>query len=83
VLKLLVIVAVVLGAGALFGTRRDTPFMRWGIVLALVGLLVMLSSAIFTMRAVTFGIALALIGVGAYYFGRLVRKEQLFVAKPK
>jgi hypothetical protein len=82
-MKLLVILAVVLGAGALFGTRRDTPFMRWGIILALAGLLIMLSTTFFTFRGVTIGIALALIGVGAYYFGRLVRKEQLFVAKPK
>lgn len=82
-MKLLVIVAVVLGLGALFGTRRDTPFMRWGIILALAGLVVMLSSTLFAFRAVTIGIVLALIGVGAYYFGRLVRKEQLFVAKPK
>ncbi len=82
-LKLLVIVAVVLGAGALFGTRRDTPFMRWGIILALAGLLVMLSAAFFTFNGLKVGIALALIGVVAYYFGRLVRKEQLFVAKPK
>lgn len=82
-MKFLVIVAVVLGLGALFGTRRDTPFMRWGIILALVGLLIMLSTTFFTFRGLTIGIALALIGVGAYYFGRLVRKEQLFVAKPK
>lgn len=82
-MKLLVIVAVVLGLGALFGTRRDTPFMRWGILLALAGLLLMLSATFFTFKGVTFGIALALIGVGAYYFGRIVRKEQLFVAKPK
>lgn len=81
--KFLVLVAVLLGAGALFGTRRDTPFIRWGIVLALAGLLIMLSTTFFTFRGVTIGIALALIGVGAYYFGRLVRKEQLFVAKPK
>jgi hypothetical protein len=82
-MKLIVIVAVLLGLGALFGTRRDTPFMRWGIVIALAGMLLMASSAFFTFRGVTFGIALAFIGVAAYYFGRLVRKEQLFVAKPK
>lgn len=82
-MKLIVVVAVLLGLGALFGTRRDTPFMRWGIVIALAGMLLMASSALFTFRGVTFGIVLAFIGVGAYYFGRLVRKEQLFVAKPK
>lgn len=82
-MKLIAIVAIVMGVAALFGTRRDTPFMRWGIVLTLVGVLLMASSALFTFRGVTYGIALALAGVAAYYFGRLVRKEQLFVGKSK
>jgi hypothetical protein len=82
-LKIIAIAAIVLGLGALIGTRRDTPFIRWGIIVTLAGVLLMAASALFTFRGVTFGIVLALAGVGAYYYGRLVRKEQLFVAKPK
>ena len=82
-MKLIAIVAIVLGAGALLGTRRDTPFMRWGIVAALAGVLLMASSTLFAFRGVTFGIILAIAGVAIYYFGRLARKEQLFVGKTK
>lgn len=82
-MKLFVILAVVLGAAALFGTRRETPFLRWGIVLALAGVLFMATAALFTARGIFFGIVLALAGVAAYYYGRLVRKESLFVTKPK
>lgn len=80
-MKIIAIAAVVLGLGALIGTRRDTPFIRWGIVITLAGVLVLATSALFTFRGVTFGIVLAVIGVGAYYYGRLVRREQLFVTK--
>jgi hypothetical protein len=80
-MKIIAIAAIVLGLGALFGTRRDTPFIRWGIVLTLTGVLLMGASSIFAVRSVLFGIALAIIGVLAYYYGRLVRREQLFVSK--
>lgn len=82
-MKLVAIAAIVLAIGALLGTRRDTPFIRWGIVATMAGVLMMLASAIFTFRGVTIGVALAIVGVGVYYFGRFVRKEQLFVAKSK
>ena len=82
-MKFIAIVAIVLGIGALIGTRRETPFMRWGIVATLIGVLLMASSALFTFRGVTYGIVLAIVGVCVYYFGRLVRKEQLFVGKTK
>jgi hypothetical protein len=82
-LKLIAILAVVLGAAALLGTRSDTPFVRWGIIIALAGVLLMAASALFTARGVYFGIALAGAGIAAYYYGRLVRHERLFVAKPK
>lgn len=80
-MKIIAIAAIVLGLGALIGTRRDTPFIRWGIIITLVGVLLMAASAIFTFRGVTFGIALAILGVAAYYYGRLVRREHLFVTK--
>lgn len=82
-MKFIAIAAIVLGLGALLGTRRDTPFMRWGIVTTLAGVALMAASALFIFRGVTAGIVLALAGVVAYYYGRLVRKEQLFVSKPK
>lgn len=82
-MKIIAIAAIILGLGALAGTRRDTPFIRWGIVITLAGVLLMALAALFTLRSVTFGIVLALIGVASYYYGRLVRREQLFVSKPK
>ena len=82
-MKLLLIAAVILGAGMLFGTRRDTPFMRWGIVGTLAGVLLIAASAIFTVRGVFFGGVLALAGVAVYYYGRLARREQLFITRPK
>jgi hypothetical protein len=82
-MKFIAIAAIVLGLGALIGTRRETPFIRWGIVITLAGVLLMSASALFTFRGVTYGIVLALIGVAAYYYGRLVRREQLFLSKPK
>ena len=81
-MKFIALAAIVLLL-TLVGTRRDTPFIRWGIIIMLGGVLVMAASAIFTFRGVTLGIVLAIAGVAAYYYGRLVRKEQLFVAKPK
>jgi hypothetical protein len=80
-MKIIALAAIVLGLGALIGTRRDTPFIRWGIVITLIGVLLMATSALFTFRGVTFGVVLAVIGVGAYYYGRLVRREQIFVSK--
>lgn len=82
-MKLIAILALVLGFGALIGTRRDTPFIRWGIVITLAGVLLMATSALFTFRGVTFGIVLAVLGVLVYYYGRLARRERFFVSKPK
>ncbi len=82
-MKILALVAIVIGAAALFGTRRETPFMRWGIIVLLAGVLVMSTGAMFTARGVTYGLVLAVCGAGVYYYGRLVRRERLFVAKPK
>jgi len=79
--KLLVIVAVVLGLGMLLGTRKDTPFIRWGVIIALVGILLTLTSAIFTIRGLAFGTILAIVGVAVYYYGRLARKERIFVSR--
>lgn len=82
-MKLLVILAIVLGAGALLGTRKETPFLRLGIIGALAGVLLMACTAIFAVRSLWFGVIIAIIGVVLYYYGRLVRRENLFVAKPK
>lgn len=77
--KLLVIVAV--GVAMLAGTRKDTPFIRWGVIIALIGIVLTLTSAIFTVRGVAVGTILAIVGVGVYYYGRLARKEQIFVSR--
>ena len=80
-LKFIVIVAVVLGFGMLAGTRKDTPFIRWGVIIALVGILLTLTSAIFTIRGLAFGTILAIVGVLVYYYGRFARKERIFVSR--
>lgn len=80
-MKLIALLAVVLGAGMLLGTRKDTPFIRWGVVIALVGLLLTMTSALFTVRGIAFGTILAVAGVAVYYYGRLVRKERIFVSR--
>lgn len=82
-MKLFVIAAVILGIGMLAGTRKDTPFIRWGVILALVGVLLTFTSAIFTIRGIAFGTILAVVGVLVYYYGRFARHERIFVAKPK
>lgn len=80
-MKLIVIAALILGIGMLAGTRKDTPFIRWGVIIALVGVLLTLTSAIFTVRGIAFGTILAVIGVAVYYYGRFARKEHIFVSR--
>jgi hypothetical protein len=74
-LKLLLGAVAVLIFIALFGTRRETPFMRWGIVGTIAGVALLGSAVFFTLRGVMFGIVLILLGAGVYAFGRVVRKE--------
>lgn len=80
-MKIITIAAIVLGIGMLLGTRRDTPFIRWGVVIALAGVLLTLTSAMFTVRGVAAGTILAVAGVAVYYYGRFARKERLFVSR--
>ena len=80
-MKLIIIAALVLGVGMLFGTRKDTPFIRWGVIIALAGVLFTLTSAIFTVRGIAFGTVLAVVGVLVYYYGRFARKERIFVSR--
>jgi hypothetical protein len=79
--KLLVIAALVLGIAMLAGTRKDTPFIRWGVVIALLGIVLTFTSAIFTVRGLAFGTILAVIGVAIYYYGRFARKERIFISR--
>jgi hypothetical protein len=81
--KLIVIAAIILGGGALLGTRKETPFMRLGIIAALAGVLLMAATTLFAVRSLWFGVIVAIVGVALYYYGRIVRRETLFVAKPK
>lgn len=80
-MKLLAGAIAVLVFVALFGTRRETPFMRWGIVAVTFGVALMGSAVFFTIRGVMFGIVLILAGAGIYAFGRLVRKESATVPR--
>jgi hypothetical protein len=79
--KLLIIAALVLGVAMLAGTRKDTPFIRWGVFIALLGLLLTLTSAMFTVRGIAFGTILAILGVAVYYYGRYARKERIFISR--
>lgn len=79
-MKLIVIAALVLGAVMLFGTRRDTPFIRWGVIVAMLGVLLTLTTALFTVRGIAFGTILAVAGVALYYYGRVARKERIFIS---
>lgn len=82
-MKLIVIGALLLGVALLAGTRKDTPFIRWGVIIALTGLLLTLTTAMFTVRGIAFGTVLGVVGVAVYYYGRYARKERIFIAKPK
>lgn len=78
-MKLLALAAVVLGFGILVGTRKETPFVRWGVILALAGVVLALSSAFFALGSIKIGFFLAVAGVAAYAFGRVIRKERLSI----
>jgi hypothetical protein len=80
-LKIVLIIAILMGVALLAGTRKDTPFIRWGVIIALAGILLTLTSAVFTIRGIGFGAILAIIGVAVYYYGRVARKEQIFVSR--
>ncbi len=80
-MKLIAVVAIVLGIGILAGTRKDTPFIRWGVLFALAGVVIAFTSVLFTFGSIKIGLALALAGIAAYAFGRVVRKERLFVTR--
>jgi len=79
--KFAILAAVALGVFMLFATNKNTPFMRWGIVVALTGVVLTLTSTIFTVRGVAFGMILAVAGLAVYYYGRFARKERLFVSR--
>lgn len=80
-MKFAVFAALALGAFMLFATNKNTPFMRWGMVIALAGVLLTLTSTMFTVRGIAFGSILAVVGLVVYYYGRFARKERLFVSR--
>lgn len=74
-MKLLLLLAALAAGAALIATRRGTPFLRWGIICVVAGVLLMSSTAIFAARGVKAGAILLVIGVGVYAYGR-VRNER-------
>jgi hypothetical protein len=74
--KLLLLLAVLVAGAALFAARKGTPFLRWGIILVVAGVLLISSTAIFAARGVKFGAVLLAIGAAVYAYGR-VRNERL------
>lgn len=77
----LLLIAAVLACAALFATRRATPFLRWGIVCAVLGVLLISSAALFAVRGVMYGAVLLGIGACIYGYGRVVRRERFFVSR--
>lgn len=80
-MKFAIFAALALGGLMLLATNRNTPFMRWGLVIALAGVLLTLTSTMFTVRGIAFGTILAFAGLVVYYYGRFARKERLFVSR--
>lgn len=80
-MKFIVFGALLLGIAMLTGTRKDTPFIRWGVIIALTGLLLTLTTAMFTVRGIAFGTVLGVVGVAVYYYGRYARKERIFISR--
>lgn len=82
-MKILAILAVVLAGAGLLRTNHSTPFLRWGIVIAIAGVALLTTAGMFAVRGVLFGAILCAAGAAVYYYGRFVRREQLLVPKPK
>jgi hypothetical protein len=56
-------------------------FIRWGMIVALAGVLLTVTSARFLFGGLKLGAILVLAGVGMYYYGRFARKESIFVTR--
>jgi hypothetical protein len=56
-------------------------FVRWGIIIALLGVLLTVTSARFLFGGLKLGAILVLAGVALYYYGRFARKESIFVSR--
>ena len=80
-MKIAIVLALIIGGVSLLGTRHNTPFIRLGIVLAVAGVLVASTTALFAARSLMFGLFVFLAGAAVYYYGRLVRREQLVLPK--
>ncbi|HKU66974.1 MAG TPA: hypothetical protein VJP85_04265 [Candidatus Baltobacteraceae bacterium] len=52
-------------------------FIRWGLVIALIGIVLTFTA----FRGMRFGAILIVAGVAVYYYGRFVRKERIFVSR--
>lgn len=78
----MILLVLVIGIVFLTRTARQTPFLRWGLILAVLGAVVFMSPVLFAARAVPVGIAFFALGAVAYYYGRFVRGERFFFSKP-
>ncbi|HET7814680.1 MAG TPA: hypothetical protein VFL13_09945 [Candidatus Baltobacteraceae bacterium] len=76
-MKMLLLLALLAAGAALIAARKGTPFLRWGIVVAVAGVLLISSAAIFTARGVMYGTVLVAIGLVIYGYGRVFRNERL------
>jgi hypothetical protein len=52
-------------------------FIRWGMLLALLGIVLTFTA----FRGLKIGAILIIVGVALYYYGRLARKERIFVSR--
>ncbi len=81
-MKPIAILIAIIGIAFLTRTSRNTPFLRYGLIVALLGSLVFVSPVLFAARAIPLGLAFFVAGSIVYYYGRLFRGERFFLSKP-
>lgn len=80
-MKILLLFAVLAGGTVLLGNRRERPFISWGVVLAVAGVLLASTTVLFATRSLVAGVVLLAAGAAVYYYGRVVRRERLVLPK--
>ncbi len=56
-------------------------FIRWGVFIALVGVLLTFTLGRLLLGGLRVGAVLIVVGVALYYFGRFARKERIFISR--
>jgi hypothetical protein len=56
-------------------------FIRWGVLLALIGIVLTFTLGRLLIGSFRVGAVLILVGIGLYYYGRFARKERIFISR--